>query len=223
MFLNDQLLTENYLTNIEELYISEKEKKCNKKLLKMYLSFLVSKKFSTLENNITNDSLIITNRGLATDINLIKKHKYVQLCNNLSPLKKEGNFFIGENGKKIDTNDERYYFILDTSKNLYLAPPYINGEKWITHSSLLHDNWPILAGHIVVKAGKVCYLDEESGHFKPRRCLHFFTDIFGWDVTTSDCYFNHCNLDKLPEIERSKIKKIQELFDFYKYIFYNEA
>lgn len=143
----------------------------------------------------------------------------MQLRTKLTSFKLKRGFLIENTGESADTNNEKYYFILDASKNLYIAPPLIDNERWITHSSLLHDSWPILAGHIIIKDGKVSYIDEESGHFKPRRRIHLFMNTLENDIIAKDCFFKHSNLDDIPSNEHLKMKNIQDLFDFYKYVF----
>ena len=222
----EQISDDNgYLEAIRALYRAQKE--FDKTLpintfVKEYLSFLDvhenSKKYS---NQYHKYELLITKRGLYSDLEKIQSESYVQLKNKLNPIKfKNDCFYEVEN--KILNSAYNYYFILDSAENLYICNPLINGKKYLSHSSLLHDNWPILAGNISFYNGKIRYLDEESGHFKPRNRIFLFEKIYSNNIYTNDCILKHCHLPELPIEERCQMDRVQNLFDLYKYFFYNK-
>lgn len=106
------------------------------------------------------------------------------------------------------------------SVELYVFNPFLNNTKYVVHSSLPHDNWPILAGNIIVKDGKVFYLDEESGRFKPRNKLYLFEQILGKEVFSEQPILKVCNLPDTSEAERCSLEQVNDLFDLYKHFFY---
>ena len=77
-------------------------------------------------------------------------------------------------------------------------------------------------GNISFYNGKIRYLDEESGHFKPRNRIFLFEKIYSNNIYTNDCILKHCHLPELPIEERCQMDRVQNLFDLYKYFFYNK-
>lgn len=215
----------SYVAAIETLY--NIQKKSGKEfpvntLVKEYLSFIDKYKLAKKHlPKYTEYELLITKKGLYSDLEKLQSKSFVQLKNKLTPVKFEKDcFYFADN--KILKSTHNYYYILDSAEKLYVYDPLINGIKYLSHSGLLNDNWPILAGNISFDKGKICYVDEESGHFKPRNRLFLLEDIFGENIYTDNCTLKHCHFPELQAEERCQMKSVQNLFDLYKYFFYNK-
>lgn len=99
---------------------------------------------------------------------------------------KDGNLYQG--GKLLDTTDSihvvspggpeikmpKAIFVIDKNGNLYVSKMSI-ADKF-HHSTFLSGDDVIDAGMIIVKQGKILYIDNESGHYRPQEC-HFKNGI----------------------------------------------
>jgi len=127
-------------------------------------------------------------------------------------------FKIDQNSKSsklADTKGKKYLYVLDIEKNIFICPETLKHSDLVYASSM--QGWPICAGHIKIKQGKVVYLDNFSTHYRPNiASFDFFIDLiqsYKQDPLMINVMKNKSKLVTrfdwpAPSLRRAKLRKI---------------
>lgn len=123
--------------------------------------------------------LKITKKALKRDLSSINKKRYIHLYNRINDayiFEKNGKLKY-LNNKTVNTDDKYYNYIIDIYGNIFISKQYTCNKKNLNHSCLIKNSWPVLAGNIIIKNGIIKYIDEISGHFKPKNRVYIIKKV----------------------------------------------